>query len=116
MMQKEIYQQGANRESMNKQIKQAMEALTTAGEGVWDEVRIESTVAVASLVESVRESHMDMIMGLSHQVSLCPLLRLTNQLRESLSTLASEVSCTHKQSIGTDHCSMAELLPFITNG
>jgi len=92
MMQKEIYQQGANRESTDKQIKQAMEALTTAGEGVWDEVRIESTGAAMSLVHGMRESHMDMIMAFSQQVSLCPLLRLTNQLRESLSTLASEVS------------------------
>jgi len=71
MLQNEIHQQGANRESLDKHIKQAVEALTTAGEGVWDAVRIGSTDAAMSLVQDMRESHVDMIMGLSQQVSLC---------------------------------------------
>ena len=69
MMQKEIHRQEANRESMDKQVKQALEALTAAGEGVWDEVKSGGAEAAISLVEGMRKSHVDMIMALSQQVS-----------------------------------------------
>jgi hypothetical protein len=68
MMQKEIERQEAIRSSMDMQIKQAMEAFTTAGEGVWDEVRSQGTDAAMVLVQEMRESHVDMIISLAQQV------------------------------------------------
>jgi hypothetical protein len=69
MMQKEIDRQEAIRMSMDMQIKQAMEALTTAGEGVWDQVRSQGGDAAMGLVQDMRESHVDMVIAFSQQVS-----------------------------------------------
>jgi len=51
------------------QIKQALAALTTAGEGVWDEVRSQGADAAMDLVQDMRASHVDMVISLSQQVS-----------------------------------------------
>jgi hypothetical protein len=70
MMQREVHRQEAVRATMEKQIKKAMGALTTAGEGVWEEIRTEGADIAMTLVQDMRESHVDMIMDLSQQVSL----------------------------------------------
>jgi hypothetical protein len=68
MLKKEIERQEAIRISMDMQIKQAMQALTTAGEGVWDQVRSQGADAAMGLVQDMRESHLDMVISLSQQV------------------------------------------------
>lgn len=93
MLKNEIERQEAIRISMDIQIKQAMEALTKAGEGVWDQVRSQGADAAMGLVQDMRESHLDMVISLSQQVSQghrgCDT---DKQLRSSLSSLATEVS------------------------
>lgn len=68
MMQKEIQRQEAIRESIDLQIKQSMEALTMAGEGVWDGIRSDGAGVAMALVQDMRESHVNMVMDLSQQV------------------------------------------------
>ena len=82
--------------SMDMQIKQAMEALTTAGEGVWDQVRSQGADAAMGLVQDMRESHVDMVVSLSQEVSQVHdgECETDHQLRSSLSSLATEVSLT----------------------
>jgi hypothetical protein len=69
MLKNEIERQEVIRTSMDMQIKQAMDALTKAGEGVWDEVRSQGANAAVGLVQDMRESHLDMVISLSQQVS-----------------------------------------------
>lgn len=96
MLKKEIERQEAIRISMDMQIKQAMDALTTAGEGVWDQVRSQGADAAMGLVQDMRESHVDMVISLSQQVcrSHDYKCETDKQLRSSLSSLATEVSLT----------------------
>jgi hypothetical protein len=93
MLKNETERQEAIRTSMDIQIKQAMEALTKAGEGVWDQVRSQGADAAMGLVQDMRESHVDMVISLSQQVSRGHRGRDSDkQLRSSLSSLATEVS------------------------
>jgi hypothetical protein len=69
---------------MDLQIKQAMEALTKAGEGVWDEVRSQGADAAMGLVQDMRESHVDMVIDLSQQVGL---MMMNEKLINSSETL-----------------------------
>ena len=81
---------------MDMQIKQAMDALTTAGDGVWDQVRSQGADAAMGLVQDMKESHEDMVVSLSQQVSRIhdDKCETDHQLRGSLSSLATEVSLT----------------------
>jgi hypothetical protein len=93
MLKNEIERQEAISMSMDMQIKQAMDALTKAGEGVWDQVRSQGADATMELVQDMRESHLDMVISLSQQVSRGHRSCDTDkQLRSSLSSLATEVS------------------------
>lgn len=67
-IQQERSHQEANRISTEKQIREAMEALTTAGEGVWDGIRNQGAGMTMSLVQDMRDSHMDTVKILSQQV------------------------------------------------
>ena len=69
MLKHEIERQETVRTSLDMQIKQAMEALTTAGQGVWDGVRSQGADAAMELVHDMRASHVDMVINLSQQVS-----------------------------------------------
>lgn len=69
MMQAEIQRQEIFRMVLDTQIKQAMEALTAAGEGVWDGIRSQGVDVTMALVQDIRESHVDMVTTLSNQVS-----------------------------------------------
>jgi hypothetical protein len=69
MMQAEIRRQETLRMVLDTQIKQAMEGLTSAGEGVWDGIRSQGVDATMALVRDIRESHVDMVIALSNQVS-----------------------------------------------
>jgi len=96
MLKNEIERQEAIRMSMDMQIKQAMEALTTAGEGVWDQFRSQGADAAMGLAQDMRESHVDMVISLSQQASRIRdgECETDEQLRSSLSSLATEVSLT----------------------
>ena len=69
MLKNEIDRQEAVRSSLDMQIKQGMDALTTAGEGIWDQVRSQGSDAAMELLQDFKESHADMVISLSQQVS-----------------------------------------------
>jgi len=69
MLKSEIERQETVRISLDMQIRQAMEALTTAGQGAWDNVESQGADAIMELVQDMRASHVDMVIGLSQQVS-----------------------------------------------
>jgi len=68
MLKNEIDRQEAVRSSLDTHIKQALEALTMAGEGIWDQVRSQGSDAAMELLQDMRESHADMVISLSQQV------------------------------------------------
>ena len=69
MLKNEIDRQEAVRSSLDTHIRQALEALTAAGEGIWDQVRSQGADPAMELVQDMRESHADMVISLSQQVS-----------------------------------------------
>ena len=69
MLKHEIDRQEAVRSSLDTHIRQALEALTAAGEGIWDQVRSQGSDAAMGFVQDMRESHADMVISLSQQVS-----------------------------------------------